>query len=228
MPIAAFRAALDGGETLTIHESINQNPTTNRLFNGPMIISLITSLGVFILKQFFFGFGDSFYKLFVGVFILIFLCSLLPTILNFFKFIFKKKKAEELPAWLITSQVLTLLLLFAYPTPDFYKVHQKGLEKLAIFMEKQYPDRSVDQVIDLSLPKDLEKEFKMWFVQAYIRDKVLKIDVTLSGSAFGAHRFMLYRSDGKNPGKNDLYIRPTGSSLYIRKSDKWFFIDWND
>lgn len=141
-------------------------------------------------------------------------------------YLFKKYKFNVYPIIFIIPHIMTVLVIGYYPTADFYQAYAHDLDKLASQIEQQYPDHSLDRSLDLQLPPELNSTFKDWPVTIYIRNNVLKIRVKISGGPFGGHRFMLYRSDGKDPHGEDIY-RDSGPP-FERKSDKWFLVNWYD
>jgi len=182
-------------------------------------------------RQFFFDYGNSFRIVEMYIFstftILIYLgYSVIFCVINLVRFLLQKKKLELAPILLLMAQIIVISLALTYPTADFYKAKEKSLNELASYIENKYPERTTDLVLNaISLPDKLDKDFKLWPVDVQIKDGVIKIRVKLSGSSFGTHRFMLYRSDGQNPDNHDLSSK---KSIFEHKSENWFLVDWRD
>lgn len=195
------------------------------------ILFFINCSIIVIDRQFFFNYGNSFRIILMYIFstftILIYLgYSAIFSVINLVKFFLQKKKLDIAPILLLIAQIIVISLALSYPTADFYKAKETSLNELADHIETKYPDRTTDLVLDSSSLSDkLHKDFKLWPVDVQIKNSVLKIRVKLSGSSFGAHRFMLYRSDGQNPDNHDLSSK---KSIFEHKSENWFLVDWRD
>ncbi len=172
---------------------------------------------------------------FVGVpFIIGFLFSLIYTLGLIVVEIIKlltRRKIDWKPFVLLVCEAFFIFIFLFWrtlcPVPDYYKTHLKDLERLALHVQtivKEENRKNQESII--TIPEGLNS-IKDRFVQAYIENGVLKINVKLTGSLFGSHSFLLYRSDGKDPDNRDMpfkYRRP----YFTRKSKNWCFIDYND